>query len=105
MSRNIKQHALATLRAVPKEDQASFVITMALGMLGLSDQQEQTVEAAIPDAQALVDLVNQNAGVINQVVALINKAMPHVNAIEPAAQIVADAVSKQAQAQDPNEES
>lgn len=80
-------------------DQGSFVISMALGMLGLTDAQEKTVEAAVPDATALVDLVNQNANVINQVVGLINDAMPHVQAILPAAQIVADALERQAQSQ------
>lgn len=78
-------------------DRDSFVIDMALGMLGLTDAQKQEVEAALPDADALVDLANANMPLINQVVALINKAMPQVQAIIPALTIVADAIAKQQQ--------
>ena len=65
---------------------SNWEIGIALGALGLTDEQRQTVEAAIPDMQALVSLINANMKTINHAVALFNR-------VAPAAKIVADAIA------------
>lgn len=72
----------------------SFVIESALSLLGLDQQQKALVRAAIPDAQAAVDLIAQNMATVNAMVALINQAMPHLQKAAPAAQVLVDAVGK-----------
>lgn len=68
----------------------TFVVNMALNMLGLSDADKATVTAALPNLQAIVDLVNNNIDTVNKAVALANQIMPYAQKCMPAAQIVAD---------------
>lgn len=72
----------------------SFVIGSALALLGLDEQQKVIVRAAIPDAQAAVDIIAKNMATVNAMVALINQIMPHLQKSAPAAQILVDAIGK-----------
>lgn len=63
------------------------MIDFALGMLGLSDADKATVDAAIPIVDNLVTLVNANQGLFNQLYTEGVKVLP-------AAQILADAINK-----------
>lgn len=72
----------------------SFVIGTALSLLGLDEQQKAVVKAAIPDAQAAVDIISKNMATVNAFVAVINQVMPHLQRATPAAQIMVDAIAK-----------
>ena len=69
------------------DDKGSFLIDTALGMLGLSDADKQTVENAIPSVTDLVNRVNANMALFNAMYADIQQAMP-------ALVIVANAINK-----------
>ena len=77
-----------------EELKGSFVIEMALNFLGVYGPDRAKVEAAIPEAQVIVDAINKNMASINAVVALVNQLMPHINKAAPGAQIVVDALAK-----------
>ena len=79
---------------------ANWEIEMGLGALGLSDQDKQTVEAAIPAMQVMVGLLNANKPMIAQFAALYVKAQPLVTqlaknwaTVGPALDIVMKAVA------------
>ena len=72
-------------------DRALFMLGMLLDYLGVEGQQDRdTVTAAIPYAQALVNHYNANLPLVNSVIADANRCAP-------AAKIIADAVARKAQ--------
>ena len=81
--------AIAAFRAsdLSPDDKGSFLIDTALGMLGLSDADKQTVENAIPGITDLIAKVNANMTLFNAMYGDISQAVPALN-------IVATAINK-----------
>jgi len=71
-----------------------FMLSMALNMLGLTEQQKEIVMAAIPEEQAVVDLITKNMTTVTAAVNLFNSVYPHIQRAAPAMQILADAIAR-----------
>lgn len=68
-----------TTKDLSANEKTSLVITMALGVLGISGQDETTVLNAIPTLTAMVNHANDNMPTINALIALYNKLVPDIN--------------------------
>lgn len=82
----------------------SWIEDVGLGMLGLTDAQKAQVEAAMPQIEDAVAVLQANQALLQQVALLYAQAEPMITSLAkdwkvagPAVQILADALRKQQQ--------